>query len=465
MSKQLRVRKSGRYILAIVLALLLAIASPVALTRPALADNGDNYPYKTDSTWNSGCDADPWGECKRYCTSWTAWALQDRNGFVLSSANGLYDLGNANLWKSGAVNAPGHYAVNNTPAVGAVAWYDAHSWNGGYGHVAWVSAINSSTSIVVEQYNWNLDGTYTPSPSTVTHTSSQPWPDGFIHFNDIPTKIIGAWDGGTKTLPAVFRPSNGTWYYYTSTGTVSQQFGLSGDIPTPGWYSGGAKLDYAVFRPSNSTWYRLPQGGSSSSQAFGSSGDIPVPGDYGGEGHTEYAVFRPSNSTWYWLTSSGTVSQAFGQSGDIPVPAVWDGGGSTEPGVFRPSTGTWIYLTPSGSVSQSFGLSGDIPEPAYYSGGSKPDYGVFRPSNSTWYKMPQGGSSSSQAFGSSGDTPVPGNYSGAVKTDYGVFRPSNTTWYWLPQGGSSNSQAFGSSGDIPAVLTLPYPILHSLGLL
>src|SRR5205823_6545607 len=119
----------------------------------------------------------------------------------------LYDLGNANQWKSKAV-ANG-YTVDSNPATGAVAWYDAHSWNGGYGHVAWVEKVNSQSSIIVEEYNWNLDGTYNPSPVTVPSSTQTVWPDGFIHFKDIPndpTPPTISWnfenlEGGTNPTP------------------------------------------------------------------------------------------------------------------------------------------------------------------------------------------------------------------------------------------------------------------------
>jgi hypothetical protein len=75
---------------------------------------------------------------------------------------------------------------------------------------------------------------------------------------------------------AVFRPSNGTWYYFVGGGNVSQAFGWSSDVPVPCDYTADNKSDYAVFRPSDSTWYIMPQGGSSYSQAFGTSGDIPA---------------------------------------------------------------------------------------------------------------------------------------------------------------------------------------------
>ena len=336
-----------------------------------------------------------------------------------------------------------------------------------FGHVMMVDSVSGNSIYTVDQNGG--DGGRTTVTVTNGHMSDGSYYQfkGVVHSpNDhLGRKVVGDWDGDGTTNPTLFRESDGTWHWRTNAGgDNTQQFGSTGDVPVPGWYSGAAVPDYATFRPSNSSWYWKPLSGGSYSQGFGSSGDIPVPGDYDGVGHTQLAVFRPSNSTWYWLSAGGTSSQQFGQAGDIPAPAVWDGGTKTEPGVFRPSAGEWLYLTPSGTATQYYGSSGDDPEPGYYSGSSKPDYGLFRPSNSTWYWFRQGDTGgNSRGFGQSGDIPMPGYYTGSTTENFGLYRPSNGTWHWYC--GGDCSQSFGQSSDVPAVSTLPYPILHSLGLL
>jgi hypothetical protein len=211
---------------------------------------------------------------------------------------------------------------------------------------------------------------------------------------------------------AVFRPSNGTWYirYDPSTGaTQVRPFGMWGDIPVPAHYFDSSiqpdktLLQLAVYRPSNGTWYfespsRPPVG-------FGLSGDIPIPADYTGDGLAEIAVYRPSNHTFY---IRNVITLSFGNNGDIPVPADYDGDNITDIAVFRPSNVTWyIRRSSAGDVVElAFGLPGDIPVPGYYRTFfiEAANVAVYRPSNAGWYVWPWGLIAN---YGLSSDIPVP----------------------------------------------------------
>ena len=131
-------------------------------------DPGDDYPAQ----WkNRPMDSvlDQWREYNRECTSFVAWALYSRNGFNMP----FYD--NANNWGPDAIRRG--YAVNNSPAVGSVAWSNA----GTYGHVAYVVAVGGG-NVTIEEYNHYYNGTYdkrTVPASTFT---------GYIHFKDIPAE-------------------------------------------------------------------------------------------------------------------------------------------------------------------------------------------------------------------------------------------------------------------------------------
>src|SRR6266568_2417696 len=193
--------------LASVLALLLVSlgAHFIMSAQPVLAGAGDNYPWKDAATLSSGdwgystCPssdsncmiaketsngvtygvADPWGYYLRYCTSWAAWAVHDRNG-----VNVPHGLGNADTWATRAI-ADG-YTVNTTPGVGAVAQWNDHDWNSNFGHVAWVSSVNSDgTSIGIEEYNADYTGNYATATFVKGSSKPLPWPDNFIHFADL----------------------------------------------------------------------------------------------------------------------------------------------------------------------------------------------------------------------------------------------------------------------------------------
>lgn len=133
-------------------------------------------------------------------------------------------------------------------------------------------------------------------------------------------------DGDGVTDMSVFRPSNGTWFIFSSgTNTFSfTQFGQAGDIPVDGDFDGDSRSDIAVFRPSNGMWFMLKSSnGQFISTQFGQNGDRPIPGDYDKDGKTDIAVFRPASGQWFYLRSSDGqfVATPWGQNMDIPIPA------------------------------------------------------------------------------------------------------------------------------------------------
>lgn len=210
---------------------------------------------------------------------------------------------------------------------------------------------------------------------------------------DLPA-VLDSGDGFAHA--AVYRPSNGTWYLATPTGTLqsSVRYGLNGDIPVAGHWNGRTSPTVlAVYRPSNRSWYVQGR----SPVQYGLPGDIPVPGDYNGDGATEIAVFRPSNGSWY---VQGRAPVQYGLRGDIPVPADYNGDGSTDVAVFRPSNQVW-YIP--GRSSQQWGLKGDIPVTGDYTGDGTDDVAVYRPGNHSWYVSGRAGTIS---FGSAGVTPI-----------------------------------------------------------
>lgn len=88
--------------------------------------------------------------------------------------------------------------------------------------------------------------------------------------------------GDGKSDVAFFRPSTGQWFVLRSEDSTffAFPFGTNGDVPQPADYDGDGRADAAVFRPTDTTWYISRSTGGTLIQQFGISGDLPTPGAY-----------------------------------------------------------------------------------------------------------------------------------------------------------------------------------------
>lgn len=179
---------------------------------------GDDYP----AAWrNNPNTVDSWGYYTGNFTSFVANRLHNVNHFEVPRA-----MGNGAQW--GAVARSLGYRVDNTPAVGSVAYYT----DGVYGHVAWVAEIVGG-NIVVEEYNWirngKMDYTYHPQTQSISK------PTGFIHFKDLSdTPSAGTSTGGSL-------PSSGTYRFTSRKGIKSEPKISSADIA---YYDNGSSVNY-----------------------------------------------------------------------------------------------------------------------------------------------------------------------------------------------------------------------------
>ena len=154
---------------------------------------GDDYPvyYK-----NGSQEIDKWRMYSRQCTSFAAFRLSNVNGFEIPAA-----YGNANEWGYRARREG--YRVDNTPAIGSIAWSTA----GTYGHVAWVSNVMGD-QIEIEEYNYGIRESYN---KRVVKTNTM---TGFIHFKDLAGGSVGHSQSSAST--------GGTHYFKTKSAIKNQ---------------------------------------------------------------------------------------------------------------------------------------------------------------------------------------------------------------------------------------------------
>ncbi len=121
---------------------------------------------------------------------------------------------------------------------------------------------------------------FRPAPGEWWYLRSSNGTNFAAQFGASSDKITPAdFTGDGKTDFAFFRPSTGNWFVLRSEdfSFFAFPFGANGDTPAPGDYDGDGRFDAAVFRPSNFTWFvqRTTQG--TLIQQFGIAGDIPTP--------------------------------------------------------------------------------------------------------------------------------------------------------------------------------------------
>ena len=129
----------------------LVLATVMSLVGSGVAFAGDDYPADCAPVAGENCRAaaldayvDHWGFYSRECTSFVAWRLSRRGPFHNTMRGGRF--GNAADWGANAQRLG--FAVDDNPAVGAVAWTA-----GGMGHVAIVEAVHANGTVTVEEYN------------------------------------------------------------------------------------------------------------------------------------------------------------------------------------------------------------------------------------------------------------------------------------------------------------------------
>ena len=101
-----------------------------------------------------------------------------------------------------------------------------------------------------------------------------------LQFGNTSDKPVqGDYTGDGKSDVALWRPSTGEWFVLRSEdfSFYAFPFGTTGDVPAPGDYDGDGKHDATVFRSSSATWYSSLSTSGTLIQQFGSTGDRPIP--------------------------------------------------------------------------------------------------------------------------------------------------------------------------------------------
>ena len=323
---------------------------------------GDDYPayYK-----NGSQSIDKWRMYSRQCTSFAAFRLSGVNGFELPGA-----YGNAGEWGYRARREG--YRVDNTPAIGSIAWSTA----GGYGHVAWVSNVMGD-NIEIEEYNYDYKGNYNKRIVKANKMT------GFIHFKDLSSnskEVPSSSKDSTSNHVVTSQSSSlmkGTHYFKVETPIKDQP--LLNATPLA-YYSPGESVHYdqviekdgykwlSYISYSGSRRYIQLEGVTSSQNQsvnksnHGSNNGLTVGWKkingswyYFKSDGSKSTGWLKDGSTWYYLKSSGEM-----QTGWLQEKGFWyylDDSGAMKTGWYQVS-GKWYYSYSSGALAVNTTVDG-----------------------------------------------------------------------------------------------------------
>lgn len=179
-----------------------------------------------------------WGQYRNRngnCTAYVAYRLINNgaSNFLVSGR------GSAVHWREHAESNVGKRAVDNIPAVGAVAWYD-------FGHVAYVEKVSAGgTKVYLSESHWQTRKSPAGSRRLIVKKGSPYWPDEFLHVKDRPASPVARyagyivqWKGDRKkqkTAWLVGSDLRRRWIPDISTYRCLKAKGVPGPVRLPAW--------------------------------------------------------------------------------------------------------------------------------------------------------------------------------------------------------------------------------------
>ncbi|QQQ35321.1 SH3 domain-containing protein [Streptococcus mitis] len=330
---RLSIRKSVKKVVPFLVVGLMLSAGESVHANSSYA-RGDDYPayYK-----NGSQSIDKWRMYSRQCTSFAAFRLSGVNGFELPGA-----YGNAGEWGYRARREG--YRVDNTPAIGSIAWSTA----GGYGHVAWVSNVMGD-NIEIEEYNYDYKGNYNKRIVKANKMT------GFIHFKDLSSnskEVPSSSKDSTSNHVVTSQSSSlmrGTHYFKVETPIKDQP--LLNATPLA-YYSPGESVHYdQVIEKDGYKWlsYISYSGSRRYIQLEGviSSQNQSVNKSNHGSNNGLTVGWKKINGSWYYFKSDG--SKATGWLKDGSTWYYLKSSGEMQTGWLQ-EKGFWYYLDDSGAM-------------------------------------------------------------------------------------------------------------------
>ena len=418
----LAVRRASALKAVVVATLLAAILVVVfAHTVPAQAASvgGNDYPWPTASM----SSLSPLRFYYRECTDYAAWEINEQMGGSTSNIKFSWPniessgSGNAVNWKQGAINNYGAGSVNATPAVGSVAWWGAHSWNGNLGHVAIVAQVNYNTdgsvaSIVVDDYNHNFDGTYgtgTISAAAGATGNYLAWPDSFLHLADVGSSG-GAQQAGTYqsfagdfngdgNVDIALRNTHTGMFYMRYGPTFAAQDLFQWDNSTNyqafvGDFNGDHQVDVGLRNPQTGMFFIRYGPTFATQDTFQWDNSVAsyqsFASDFNGDGHVDVALRDPI-SGWFYVRygPSFTTQTAFQWDNSVSdyqaFVGDFNGDGNVDVALRNPHSGLFsVRYGPSFSTQDTFQWDNSTNYQAFvgdFNGDHQADVGLRNPNN------------------------------------------------------------------------------------